>query len=705
MIPINLTMVLLAQEPMVERVFDVTFLVACIAIAVLAAGVVVVWHWLRQRNYWNRKASDANMIRRLTLVMKTGHLQVWIYDKATHTYFLLSESGKYDQSFNPVELARQYELEDFENLRTAAFEMLEGKLDTKHLMMRGKKASDDEQNIYEVNLSVASRDKDGNVTQLLGIFRDVTEKTNKIQNVNKLLLRYHTVFDNSLLDMIYYDANGVLRDLNEKACQTFGVPDRKFATDGSLLLQNNPFFVGVNLESLESTRTSAIVNFSKLTDPRYRIDDFDVRGKMYYDSTINPIRNADGKLEGIFMSGSDVTEMVESYRRQQEGAHKLSMMLKNVEEYISNINYALRVSDVRLVNYYPRQFTLELSDNVGQGQLRLSQLRCIRLGTPHFRRTISSVLNRMDHLSKHNIATTIETEIRDKQGRQIWLLFNMVPILDAEGNVERYFGLCRNMTDMVETEQRLAIESKKAQETELLKQSFLTNMSYEIRTPLNNVIGFAELFEAEHDVADEPFFVEQIKSSSNKLLTLINDILFLSRLDANMEEYNYQEIDFAPCFEEYCNIGWMNARADVKTVVENSYSSLVVNIDSSNVGLVIQKLIGLSALYTESGYIRARCDYHGGRLAISIEDTGRGMNKETLKHVFDRFGGNHGGQTLFETGLVIPICQMLVQQMGGTIDFYSELGKGTTVWINIPCEAKTIEKRLDITNSKEEQSL
>jgi len=238
----------------------------------------------------------------------------------------------------------------------------------------------------------------------------------------------------------------------------------------------------------------------------------------------------------------------------------------------------------------------------------------------------------------------------------------------------------------------------------LLKQSFLTNMSYEIRTPLNNVIGFAELFEAEHDVADEPFFVEQIKSSSNKLLTLINDILFLSRLDANMEEYDYQEIDFAPCFDEYCSMGWINARPEVKTIVDNPYSSLVVNIDFANVGLVIQKLLGLSSLYTESGFIRARCDYHGGKLIISIEDSGRGMNKETLEHVFDRFA-HHGGHTLFETGLALPICQTLVQQMGGTIDFYSEPDKGTTVWINIPCEVKTIEKRLDITNPKEEQSL
>ena len=122
----------------------------------------------------------------------------------------------------------------------------------------------------------------------------------------------------------------------------------------------------------------------------------------------------------------------------------------------------------------------------------------------------------------------------------------------------RYFGMCRNMTEMIETEQRLAIETKKAQETELLKQAFLTNMSYEIRTPLNTVIGFAELFNAEHDASDELFFTEQIKTGTHTLLTLVNDILFISRLDANMEEYKKEDVDFALLFETFLRIlAWL----------------------------------------------------------------------------------------------------------------------------------------------------
>ena len=331
-----------------------------------------------------------------------------------------------------------------------------------------------------------------------------------------------------------------------------------------------------------------------------------------------------------------------------------------------------------------------------QSQLHLSQLRCIRLGTPRFRRTISSVLNRMDHLTTHPIVQTIETEIRDKQGRQVWLLFNMVPVFDAEGNVMRYFGMCRNMTEMIETEQRLAIETKKAQETELLKQAFLTNMSYEIRTPLNTVIGFAELFNAEHDASDELFFTEQIKTGTHTLLTLVNDILFISRLDANMEEYKKEDVDFALLFETFLRQGLSDLSQDVKLSIDAPYNSLVVDIDTDHLGMAIQRLCRVSSSKTRQGAINATYEYRRGELTIHLEDTGEGMDAQMQEHVFDRFARDEQGN-MCGMGLDLPIAQLLVQQMGGSIDLQSEKGKGTSVWLSIPCTVKSQDKKKLVT--------
>ena len=668
------------------------------ALALSAVLLVVILVVVLYNRVYMRRANEANARRKeqnahLALVLQAGRLRIWKYLPATRHYLFLSEEGTMEQRYNPIDFQQFFERDDFERLRTAIFDICEGKQNSAVLTLVSNAKDDAFLRHYEMTVSVDRRDSRGRVTSILGIQHDVTDEYRRLETVNQLLLRYHTVFSTSLVDMVYYDNKGVLPDINERACQVFGVPNREYVLNNKFLLKNNPFFGDVNLETMDNTRTSCIVDFGDYTDPVYHIDELGLADKkMYYESTINPIRDANGNLEGVYMAGRDITEMVVSYRRQKEGAEKLRKVNEDIRQYISNINYALRISDIRMVNYYPKSFTLEMSDNITQSQMKLSQLRCIRLATPRFRRTVSSVLNRMDHLSPYNIQVNIETEIRDKKGRQIWLLFNLVPMLDADGKVERYFGMCRNMTDMVETENRLAVETKKAQETELLKQSFLSNMSYEIRTPLNNVVGFAGLFNTPHDEADEPAFVEQIKTNSNNMLTLVNDVMLLSSLDANMVEYRKDDIDFAQIFASHCQMGWSNANPQIKTIIDNPYESLVVNIDMEHVGKVIEKLCWLSALTLKEGYAKARYEYRRGELLITIEDTGDGIPEEGMAHIFDRFVHNIDNH-LLGTGLDLPIVQAIVRQMGGTIEIESKLHQGTTAWVSIPCEAKNIERR------------
>ena len=669
------------------------YALALSAVLLVAILVVVLYNrvYMRRANEANARRKEQNA--HLALVLQAGRLRIWKYLPATRHYLFLSEEGTMEQRYNPIDFQQFFERDDFERLRTAIFNICEGKQNSAVLTLVSNAKDDAFLRHYEMTVSVDRRDSRGRVTSILGIQHDVTDEYRRLETVNQLLLRYHTVFSTSLVDMLYYDNKGVLQDINERACQAFGVPNREYVLNNKFLLKNNPFFADVNLETMDNTRTSCIVDFGDYTDPVYHIDELGLTDKkMYYESTINPIRDADGNLEGVYMAGRDITEMVVSYRRQKEGAEKLRKVNEDIRQYISNINYALRISDIRMVNYYPKSFTLEMSDNITQSQMKLSQLRCIRLATPRFRRTVSSVLNRMDHLSPYNIQVNIETEIRDKKGRQIWLLFNLVPMLDADGKVERYFGICRNMTDMVETENRLAVETKKAQETELLKQSFLSNMSYEIRTPLNNVVGFAGLFNTPHDEADEPAFVEQIKTNSNNMLILVNDVMLLSSLDANMVEYRKDDIDFAQIFASHCQMGWSNANPQIKTIIDNPYESLVVNIDLEYLGKVIEKLCWLSALTLKEGYAKARYEYRRGELLITIEDTGDGIPEEGMAHIFDRFVHNIDNH-LLGTGLDLPIVQAIVRQMGGTIEIESKLHQGTTAWVSIPCEAKNIERR------------
>ena len=630
---------------------------------------------------------------RLALILRTGRLRLWFYDPATRHYCYMSETGEYEREYNPSEFALLFYQDDLENARSIIFDICDGKRDTAKLYMRSRAARESECNYYETSVSVISRGDNGLPTSLMGIQHDVTEEYRRQQKINQLLIRYHTIFNSSMLDMLYYDNKGVLKDINERACKTFGVKSREQVLDGCFLLKNNPFYNQMALDEMENSHTGSIVNFDDYRKEEiYRVDELGLNGRMYYESAINPIHNEEGELEGVYMSGHDISEMVNSFHRQQAGLKKLQQGTDSIKQYIANIDYALSVSGVQMVNYYPHSYTFELINRETHTKINMSQLRCIRLATPRFRRTVNITLNRMDHLTKHGIVQAIEIEIHDKKGRQIWLEFNMVPMLDANGEVERYFGTYRDITDMVETEQRLAVETKKAQETEVLKQAFLTNMSYEIRTPLNNIIGYAGLFTKAHDESDEPFFMEQIKQSTGELLLLVNDILYISRLEANMEEYKREPVDFALTFAGYCQNGLSTIKDGVQSNIIQPYNRLVVDIDSRHVEMIILRLCKLSCLLTSQGSISISYEYHRGELTIHFEDTGIGFASEVLPHVFEHFTRNIRGG-LIGSGLDLPIVQQLAQQMGGTIEIQSDYNQGTSIWVSIPCTATVIEKK------------
>ena len=633
---------------------------------------------------------------RLALIMKTSKLRLWFYDPTTRYFCYLSEEGDYEREYNPADFALFFHRDDVDGMRQMIFAICEGKMDEAKANVRSRATKELDCRYYEISFSVVSRGDDGQPTLLMAIQHDVTEEYRRQQKINQLLVRYQTIFNTSLLDMLYYDKNGVLTDLNERAAKTFNVKSREQVLDGRFLLKNSLFFSHIPLNEMTNTLTSSIIDFSDFNQPEYRLEEFGLKGKMYYESTINPIRNEKGELEGVYMSGHDISEMVNSYHRLQNSLKQLQQGTESIKQYIANIDYALSVSGVQLVNYYPHSYTFELINRESKKRLRMSQLRCIRLATPRFRRTVNSALNRMDHLTKRGIVQSIEIEIRDKKGRQIWLLFNMVPMLNENDEVDRYFGTYRDITDVVETEMQLGVEKKKAQETEVLKQAFLTNMSHEIRTPLNNIIGYAGLFTDDHDKADEPFFVDQIKSSTNELLLVVNDILYISRLEANMEEYKQEPVDFASAFEGYCHDGLMAIQPGVQSVIVQPFNKLVVNIDGKHLAKIIQRLCYYSCMMTVRGSITVSCEYHRGELIIRIDDTGNGFTEDVAPHIFDHnFARDENGR-LVGSGLDLPIAQLMTKQMGGTIDIQSDFGKGTSVWVSIPCAASVIERKRNL---------
>ena len=684
-----------AQEENMDTLFDTGHLLAYLVAGLLISVFTMVFS---NRLYYYREKKETSELERLNaqlaLVMDTSKKQVWTFDRQKNLISIISYQDNTHVDLTVIDFIQNYERDDLLELRNKITSILEQRSTTEELIVRGAppRKLDEQQRIYELNLSVLRRDRKERPSVILGIQTDITDTKSKTEKAQKLMLRFHTVFNTSLVDMIFYDENGILTDINDKALETFGITSREALMRRKVKFHDIPSYSNLDIKDLDTIRLSSITDIDAVKRKDEHIPELTVSGKMYYEAMVSAIRDANGQLLGIIAAGRDITDMVESFHHQKESTHLLEKTTDDIKEYIENINYSLKVSEVQLMNYYPDTHELEIYNDLNRGQFRLPQVRAISLLCQNERRKGKGLLRRMDRRQPGAITETLRTIMRDKEGRDIYLTFNVMPIHNAQGEITHYFGMFRNETEMTYTERRLREETEKAQETEKLKNTFLLNMSYEIRTPLNAVLGFAGLFNSDHNEEDEPVFAEEIKKNTGVLLQLINDILFISRLDARMIEFKYEEEDFAILFDGWCYMGWSALPSTVKAVVENPYSRLLARIDSQNLGLVIEKICSFMANSLQEGIIRAKYEYRHGELMITIEDNGQGIRKKDLPHMFERFARNEYNEH-FGSGLDLPIIQEIVQQMGGNIELQSEEGKGTTCYISIPCESTVIEKK------------
>lgn len=688
-----------AQAENMDTLFDIHHILAYL-VAMLLISIFVMIFYNRVIFYREQEAiTKAKQLNgQVALIMRSSKTEAWTYDVENNLITALENQGETEKVYLPIEFAQFYDRDDFNEVRKIVMAIRNEEEIASHLLVKSAPNRDlnEEQRIFDVSLSILRRDKHLRPSVILGIVNDVTEAHKQAEHTRNMMLRFQTVFDSSLVDMMYFDAEGNMIDINEKALESYHVKNKKQMLASSPKLSDFPTLRNIDMNSNDEVYASSILDLSNLDRPIGDTKENIWGGnKSYYERIMTALRDQKGNLTGIVMAGRNITEMVNSQHHQREASLTLERQTKDIENYINSINYSLKVSNVRLMRYDPAIHELEISSEMRRAQYRLTSLRAVTLVAQKARRRAKGLLIRMDHRHKGIISETFETIFRDDKGRSIYLNFNIMPILDKEGNVTHYFGMCRNETEMTYTERQLQKETMKALETEQLKDTFLLNMSYELRTPLNAVIGFAELFGAEHSEEDEPIFAEQIKKNTNTLLKLINDILFLSRLDAKMIEYDYQTCDFAMLFEGWCYMAWSNMDSNVKIVVDNPYTSLMVNIDQQNLGMVIQKLCVYTGQYTREGMVRAKYEYRHGELMITIEDTSNGMDAKKLKKAFDRFAREEGGDKE-GTGLDLPIVKEIVEQMNGSIELQSEQGKGNAFFLNIPCEMISFDKKAEI---------
>ncbi len=658
--------------------------VAIILVILIIASLIYYSFYRMRERKMTRDIIKSN--KRLALILKTSKVKIWIYHIANRTITALDNDGQPEATQPSVEYFKQTNPQDFERLKNAIESIARGKEDKVTLNILAKDSPEEpEFRNFTAELSVLHRDKNGKPTDLIGTRSDVTEERIKQQKVKDMMLRYQNIFNSTMIDMIAYDENGIINDLNDKSLQALN--RTKEEIQAAHISISDVLGWEVNLETLD---TLYLTQIYKSVDDGRPLNRILQRPELYYELKIEPVRDENGKLLAIYGTGRNVTENAKSYSSLQHNMRLLKDANLEMSRYIKNIDYVLKNGNVRITTYSPSLHTMNIYSEIGHVQHRLTQTRAIQLTDEEYKNKALRLLNNMDNLTAASINTSIKTVLRAPGGKQLFLQLSFIPTFDKDGNVKGYFGMCRDVSDIKATEADLARETVKAQEVETVKNAFLHNMSYEIRTPLNTVVGFAELFEMEHAPEDEVVFTSEIKESSSMLLKLINDILFLSRLDARMIEFKYSPTDFAAIFDARCQAAVFRCQQPgVNYEYDNPYNSLIVNIDEQNLGIVIDQIVRRAAETTTSGQVRCRYDYTGEHLMIAVQDTSNGISEENLKHIFERFTAIDDKST----GLGMSICQELVNQMGGKITIKSTVGEGTIVWISIPCSCSKLDRK------------
>lgn len=249
-----------------------------------------------------------------------------------------------------------------------------------------------------------------------------------------------------------------------------------------------------------------------------------------------------------------------------------------------------------------------------------------------------------------------------------------------------------NMTDSVRAERALKEKNEALRKADELKNDFVQHVSYELRSPLTNIIGFTDLLKTPaigplNDRQAE--YVDHISTSSSVLLTIVNDILDLATVDAGIMRLDYSDIDLNDLLDDI-SMQMTDRLQEGNVALEISASAHLGHIvaDQQRLKQILIKILTNAVNFAPEGSsIDMRCWREGTDFVFSVHDNGCGMTKDMLETVFNRFSTNGKGGKRSGAGLGLSIVESFVNLHNGTVTIDSEPGRGTTVACRIPSAA------------------
>jgi PAS domain S-box-containing protein len=409
----------------------------------------------------------------------------------------------------------------------------------------------------------------------------------------------------------------------------------------------------------------------------YRRDDGTVR---YFRVSGKPVFDRAGNFVGYRGAGSDVTAMREAEARLRHSEHELRVFFEQAP-----IGMAIIAIDgtIRRANpAFAAMLGYAAHEIEGRGG-----------GTFTHPEDIAAALAAQKKLLGGGIDTlTLENRFRHRDGAVLHCLVTLSPVRNGSGQPTHLIAQVVDITARKQAEEQLRNAKEEAELSSRAKTEFLANMSHELRTPLNAIIGFAEMIEQQILGPVQPAkyrsYAGDIHSSGVHLLTLINDILDLSRIEAGKVDLQPQDFDLRELCEEAFKLVELRAQRDgIMLKLQLPEAPLRLRADRRAALQVLLNLLSNAIKFTpETGNVTLSAVPRGQRCALSVADTGIGIPGDALQRLGRPFEqvDNVFNRRREGSGLGLAVCRRLVEMHGGRVVIASRLGAGTTVTADLP---------------------
>jgi PAS domain S-box-containing protein len=389
------------------------------------------------------------------------------------------------------------------------------------------------------------------------------------------------------------------------------------------------------------------------------------------------------KMTSLILSNALKQNLMHKSLQKSEKRLKFALLAGNLGTYEFNLITQTKYYDERFANFFGYSSgTLNKNQNWFENNIH-----------PNFLEAYRNFLNQCLDGEKNYFEQ--EYKIRCKDESYKWISdWGIVTEVNNDGIPLKMVGIIQDISHRKNTEKALIFAKEKAEENEKLKTAFLANVSHEIRTPMNGITGFAELlYNNMVSDNDKHHYLEIIWKNSNRLLTLINNILDISKLETNQltifnHEYSLNQLitDIHTQFKTQIE---KNNNIEFRIISSVDATNCIINTDESRLNQILTNLIENAFKFTRSGSIEVLFDIDNScNLIVQVKDTGSGIPREFHSRLFNRFSQSDLtiNQNMGGTGLGLPISKGLVEALGGNIWVKSLKGVGSTFYFTIPLQ-------------------